>query len=163
MECVVNSKLKMLKKVIGYFSSFFPSFEPLLVEPNMKPEEIMNSLDTLPKEYLDPTIMEIAQAVKSKDASVLLEHMGNTKDVDSVKLECSDYSPRSLGTVCIVELARMAGDGMTGVKVDSESVLKSVVAANGLLKLKALLKEDKDEAHTYWTLVLLSTLCGKVT
>ena len=27
-------------------------------------------------------------------------------------------------------------------------------------KIKALLKDDKDESHTYWTLVFLSIICG---
>jgi len=107
----------MIKKAVEFISSFFPSFEPLLVEPNMKPEEVMNSLDTLPKEYLDPTIMEVAQAVKSKNSLVLLEHVSSVKHVDNVKIDSSpEYSPRYLGTVCLIELVRIAGDGKDGNK-----------------------------------------------
>jgi len=47
-----------------------------------------------------------------------------------------------------------------GINLDSESVLKGLTTSKGIQKFKALLKDDKDEAHTYWALVLLSLLCG---
>ncbi len=33
---------------------------------------------------------------------------------------------------------------------------------DGLHRIKGILKEDKEEAHTYWGLLLLNLLCGRV-
>ncbi len=38
--------------------------------------------------------------------------------------------------------------------------MTEIISSNGLPRIKMILKEDKEEANTYWALVLLTILCG---
>ena len=44
--------------------------------------------------------------------------------------------------------------------IDNESIVAEIMAFNGLQRIKSILKDDKEESHTYWALVFLSLLCG---
>ncbi len=147
--------MKAVKSLYHWIGSLFPSFEPLLVEPKIGPDKILSALHTLPKDYLDPEIMAIAAAVNEVNVGTLLNHIQDFRDVGQIKLDTTNaYPPRFLGTVCLVELSRIVSDNNNDAKIPE------IISLNGLQKLKGLLKDDKDESHTYWTLVFLSILCG---
>ncbi len=84
--------MNTIKRFFGWVAGLFPSFEPLIAEPKMGPERILSSLNTIPKDYLDPDIMyahakaktedrEIAQAVIDNNTSVLLGYVGSSREV----------------------------------------------------------------------------------
>lgn len=66
-----------------------------------------------------------------------------------------------MGTVCLIELCRIVSESKEYPYIlDNESIVAEIMAFNGLQRIKSLLKDDKDESHTYWALVFLSLLCG---
>jgi len=109
--------MRAIKKTFSYISSLFPTFDPLIVEPKLGPEQILNSLNTLPKEYLDPDIMEIAQAAHEGNIRILLDHINDFHEIGSIKIESQNngFIPKYLGTVCLIELCRIIQDSIFSI------------------------------------------------